>query len=284
MNNCDVYECIRNEEIREFFRSKGLTVWEQIQIILHSYASMQKKREWLVCLSQQVAEDKKQQISNMIELIDTCLYQIYQTEENVLYIAERRFTPMDRRKWGDEDIKCSSPDGAELTFHDEMVKMTEYLSRTYVLEPDENNEELYIYQIIKAPHKKHRIKLEFSMTWMEGKLEIFQIFPDKEWLERKGIPEETIDDFEDAGIMHKELPFKQGDRLKIKTPLMPEYIHGTLTWAEYDGCGCWYYFFTPDGKEMDIDAEKYTEDMIDLSYHEIDLTMGYTVFDWVERE
>ena len=65
---------------------------------------------------------------------------------------------------------------------------------------------------------------------------------------------------------------------------MKDYIHGTLTFAEYDGCGCWYYFFTPDGKEMDIDTEKYAEDMIDLSHHEIDLTMGYTVFDWVERE
>lgn len=43
MSNFDVYECIRNEEIREFFRSKGLSVWEQIQVILHSYASIQKK-------------------------------------------------------------------------------------------------------------------------------------------------------------------------------------------------------------------------------------------------
>ena len=99
MSNFDVYECVRNEEIREFFRSKGLTVWEQIQVILHSYASIQRKREWLERLSEQIAEDDKQQVSNMIKLIDTCLYQIYQTEENVLYIAERRFTPMDRRKW-----------------------------------------------------------------------------------------------------------------------------------------------------------------------------------------
>lgn len=284
MSNFDVYECIRNEEIRDFFREKGLNVWEQIQIILHSYASIQKKREWLECLLEQVAEDEKQQVSNMMELIDTCLYQIYQTEENVLYVAEFRYTPMDRRKWGDEDIRCSSPDGAELTFHDEMEKMTEYLSRTYALKQDESNHELYIYQIVKSPHKKHRIKLEFSMTWVEGKLEIFQIFPDKEWLERRGIPEEIIDDFEDVGMGYKELPFKQGDRLKIKTPLMQDYIHGTLTCAEYDGCGCWYHFFTPDGKEMDVDAERYVEDMIDLSHHEIDLTMGYTVFDWVERE
>lgn len=284
MSNFDVFQCIRNKEIREFYRKKGLSAWEQIQVILHSYASMQKKRDWLSGLLEQVSDDEKQQVSNMIELIDTCLYQIYQTEENVIYVAEFRLTPMDRKKWDDEDIQCSTPDGAELTFHDEMVKMTEYLSKTYDLRPGETNHEIYIYQLIKSPHKKHRIKLEFSMTWIDGKLEIFQMFPEKEWLERKGIPEETIDDFEDVGMEYKELPFKSGDRLKIKTPLMTEYIHGTLTHAEYDGCGCWYYFFTPDGKEMDIDTEKYAEDMIDLSHHEIDLTMGYTVFDWVERE
>lgn len=284
MSHFDVYECIRNEEIREFYRSKGLSVWEQIQVILHSYSSMQKKRDWLSCLSVRVSDDEKQQVSNMIELIDTCLYQIYQTEENVIYIAELRHTPIDRKNWGDEDIVIPTTDGADLSFHDEMVKMIEYLSETYALKPDDNNHELYIYQVIKTPNKKHRIKLEFSMTWMDGKLEIFQIFPDKEWLERKGIPEETIDDFKDDGMCYKELPFKIGDRLKIKTPLMSEHIHGTLTHAEYDGCGCWYYFFTPDGKEMDIEAEKYSEDMIFLNYHEIDLTSGYAVFDWVERE
>lgn len=284
MSHFDVYECIRNEEIREFFRGKGLSIWEQIQVILHSYASIQQKRERLRCLLNQVDEDEKQQVSNMMELIDTCLYQIYHTEENVVYIAEFRCTPMDRKKWDDEDIKCSSPDSAELTFHDEMIKMTEYLSDTYALKTDENNHEIYIYQLIKTPHKKHRIKMEFSMTWMDGKLEIFQMYPDKEWLERKGIPEETIDDFEDDGMGYRELPFKNGDRLKIKTPLMTEYVQGTLTYAAYDGCGCWYYFFTPDGKEMDIDAENYVNDMIDLSYHEIELTSGYAVFDWVDRE
>lgn len=282
MSNFDVYECMKNEEIREFYRKKGLSVWEQIQVILHSYASMQQKREWLSCLLQQTIDEEKQQALNMIELIDTCLHQIYQTEENVIYIAELRHTSMDRIKL--KDISIQTLEGAELTFHDEMSKMIEYLSATYTLRPDKGNNEIYIYQIIKAPHEKHRIKLEFSLTWIDGKLEIFQMYPDKGWLERKGIPEETIDDFEDDGMGYKELPFKKGDRLKIKTPLMEQYIHGTLTHAEYDGCGCWYYFFTPDGKERDIDAKKYVENMIVLNHHEIDLVSGYSVFDWVERE
>ncbi len=187
MSKFDVYECIENEEISEFLRSKGLAVWEQIQVILHSHVSLQKKKEWLECLLQQVDADDKQQIKDMMDLIEICLYQIYQTEENVIYIAEHRLTATD---------KCSSAEGTQLTFHDEMGKMIENLSEKCALE--QNDEEIYIYQIIKAPHKKHRIKLEFSMIWIEGKLEIFKIFPDKEWLERKGIPEEIVDDLKMA--------------------------------------------------------------------------------------
>lgn len=280
----DVCDCIRNQEFREYFKKQSLKVWEQIQIVLHSYASVQQKREWLSCLLQQVNEKDKQEVQKMIELIDTCLSQIYRTEENVIYVAEYMDTTTNQRKWkrSAKEVITTS-ECAELTFYDDFIGMTEYLENTYSPEPDEVNREIYIYQIIKIPHKKHRIKLEFSMTWIDGRLEIFDMFPDKEWLERKGISEATIDDFDDVGICYKELPFTKGDRFRIKTPLMQDHLYGTITWAEYDGYGCWYYFFTPDGKETDISSEKYDEDMIFLNYHEIDMTSGYSVFDWVER-
>lgn len=278
----DVYSCMKNEEIREFFRKKKLSTWEQMQIILHSYASMQQKREWLSCLLEQVDEAEKQQIRHMIELIDACLYQIYQTDENVIYIAD--YMDITDGKEMNEFTDIITPETADISFYDEMPGMTEFLNEIYAPKPGEPDREFYIYQIIKAPQKKHRIKIEFIMTWIDGRLEIFEMYPDKEWLTEKGISKETINNFKSAGIRHKELPFKTGDRLKIKTPLMTEYIHGTLTHAEYDGCGCWYYFFTPDGKEMDINAENYAKDMIILNYHEMDLTSSYTVFDWVERE
>ena len=284
MMKFDVCECIRNYEFREYFRTQELKVWEQIQIVLHSYASIKQKREWLSCLLKQVKEENKQEVQNMIELIDTCLCQIYQTEENVIYVAEYMdtITNQRKRKRRAKDVIRAS-EFAELTFHDDFIGMTEHLENTYLPKPDDVNREMYIYQIIKVPHKKHRIKLEFSMTWIEGRVEIFNMFPDKEWLERKGISEETIDDFEDEGICYKELPFKKGDRLKIKTPLMKDYLYGTITWAECDGNGCWYYFFMPDGRKTDINSEKYDEDMICMNYHEIDMTSGYSVFDWVER-
>jgi hypothetical protein len=156
--------------------------------------------------------------------------------------------------------------------------MTEYLERIYTPEPDDEvNREMYIYQIIKAPHEKHRKKLEFSMTWFDGKLGIFHMYPDREWLEPEGISEETCDDFDDVdGICYRELPFATGDRLRIKTPLMRDYVYGTISLAECDGCGCWYYWLTPDGKETD-------DDLISLTYHEIDLRSRYAVYDWVEK-
>lgn len=45
-------------------------------------------------------------------------------------------------------------------------------------------------------------------------------------------------------------------------------------YTECDTFGCWYYFLW-------LDKEK--QHFIDLSYHELGLTSGYSVFDWVER-
>jgi hypothetical protein len=269
----DVGMCIRNPEFKEFFRRQDLNLGEIIQIILHSYASAQQKREWLHSLLQQINEEEKMEVQNIIELIDFCLYQIYKTDENVVYVAECM----------DATTKLDSPanavttsKGSEVTFHDNMAEMTEFIDRNYAPATGDANREMYICQIIKSPNKKHYIKIEFSMTWIDGKLEIFTMYPNEEWLKQKGIKEKTILNFDDTGICYRKLPFAKGDRLRIKTPLMSDYIYGSVTSAECDACGSWYYFFTPDGEQKD-DAK------IILNYHEIDLTSGYAVYDWVER-
>ena len=68
-----VYEMLRYGN----FLERKLNIWEQIQLIIHAYSSMQQKREWLSYLLQQVDDTEKRQVHNMIDLIDTCLYQIY---------------------------------------------------------------------------------------------------------------------------------------------------------------------------------------------------------------
>jgi hypothetical protein len=269
----DVGECIRNPEFKAFFQNQELEVWELIQIILHAYASMQQKREWLYRLLQTVREEEKQEVQTMLDLVDICLKQIYRTDENVVYAAECMATT-EQVEMPKRDIISSKR--AELTFHDDIIKMTKYLERTYMPEPDGVNREMHIYQVIKAPHQKHCIKMEFSMTWFDGKLGIFNVYPDDEWLKQKDINKETIDDFNDIGIRCKELPFAKGDRYRIKTPLMRDYVYGTITYAEYDDCGDGYYFFTPDGKDPD-------KDVIFLECHEIDVASRYAVYDWVER-
>ena len=230
---------------------------------------------------QQADLEDRYQIEAMIKLIDTCISQIIKPHETVIYVAECVDTTKEEERFAEDGIITSQ--SADLTFHDEMEKMVEYLNNTYRPNSGEPNREIYVYQIVKPPNRKHRVKIEFSMTWLDGQLEIFNVYPNKEWLERKWIPEEIVDDFYDRGICYRELPFKEGDRLKIKTPLMSNYIYGTLTYAEYDGCGCWYYFFSPDGKETDIDAPNYDKETIDLSLHRFKLTSGYAIFDWVER-
>jgi hypothetical protein len=276
----DVCECIRNPEFKTFFQKQDLDVWELIQIILHAYAPMQKKREWLYRLLQTVKEEEKQEVQNMLDLVDICLKQIYQTGEAIVYregivYAAECMAATEQFEMPKKDIIGSKR--AELTFHDDIIEMIKYLERTYMPEPGGVNREIYVYQVIKVPFdKKHRIKMEFSMTWFHKKLGIFNVYPDDEWLKQKGISEKTIDDFNDIGIRCKELPFVQGDRYRIKTPLMRDYVYGTITYAEYDGCGDGDYFFTPDGKDAD-------KDVVFLEWHEIDVASRYAVYDWVER-
>jgi hypothetical protein len=269
----DVGMCIRNPEFKDFFRKQDLNLGEITQIILHSYASVQQKREWLHSLLCQANEEERMEVQNILDLIDVCLYQIFRTGENVVYVAEcmDATTKFDGSTNAVAVSKC-----AELTFHDDMAEMTEFIDRNYAPAPDDVNREMYIYQIIKSPNEKHCMKIEFSMTWIDGKLEIFTMYPADVWLKQKGISEKTIFDFSGNGICYRQLPFAKGDRLRIKTPLMRDYIYGSVTSAECDVCGCWYYFFTPDGEQKD-DGE------IILNYYEIDLTSGYTVYDWVER-
>jgi hypothetical protein len=270
----DVGECIRVPEFKEFFRQQDLRVWDVIQIILHSYAPMKRKREWLYCLLQTVSENEKQEVQDMLELIDVFLSQIYQTDESVVYVAECMYTSAEHCEFPPEDITTSV--SAELTFHDNITEMTEYLEKIYTPKPDEPNREMYIYQIIKNPQEKHCKKIEFSMTWFDGKLEIFHIYPDRDWLKQEGIAEKTYFEFRDRGICNRKLPFLKGDRLRIKTPLMSDYLYGTVTFAEYVGKE-WHYYFTADGKE------EREEDLIILNYHELELTSRYALFDWVER-
>jgi hypothetical protein len=276
----DVGECIRVPEFKEFFRKQDLKVWDVIQIILHSYAPMKQKREWLYRLLQTVVEAEKQEVQDMLDFVDLCLRQIYQTDESVVYVAECRYTSAEHCEFPPEDITTSVP--ADLTFHDNIAEMAQYIEETYTPKTDEPNREMYIYQIIKNPNEKHRVKIEFSMTWFDGKLEVFHIYPHKDWLEQEGIDEKTYLEFRDGGICYRKLPFSKGDRLRIKTPLMWDYFYGTVTFAEYvEGAGC--YYFTPDAKETDVDLSQRNEDLILLNYHELELTSGYALFDWVER-
>lgn len=91
----------------------------------------------------------------------------------------------------------------------------------------------------------------------------------------KGFSKEVYKEIVDWGICHIKLPFEHGCRIRIKTPEMNNAVYGTLD-AEEDVNGCWYYFVITD----DNNAK---DGMIDLSYHEIGITSGYAVFDWVER-
>ena len=247
----DIYQCVNNIEIRDFFRrNETFSMEEQMQLILHSYQSAQGKRENLYKLSLGAMGTDLVKVEEMILLFDICIKQIFKPEGRVLYVSERN------------------------RFYDDMGQLLQEIERDFRPEGSLNQEE-YVYQITFNEEGTHQVAMEYEMTWLDGKLQVIRFFPNTEWLRKKGVAQNTIDVFEDSfGVCHKQLPFENGCRIRMKTPIMEAALHGEME-CECDAFGYWYYFLRPDGNNQQL---------IDLSYHEIDLTSGYAVFDWVERE
>ena len=270
----DIYQCIRNIEIREFFRQNNrFTVNEKIQLILHSYASIEKKREMFQGLSESICVKDEYKVRQMITLFNLCIMQIYNPKDRVLYVRECISNATTEMKVSSLDVFRFPT--ADIEFYDSMEKLLDETGKLYNHSND-LQEKVYVYQIILPQNQPHQILMEFEMLWMEEKLQIVRVYPNEPWLIERGVLPETLASLNYYyELCHLELPFENGCRLKIQTPIMQEPIYGILQ-SEKDSNGCWYHFFKPDGMTEN-------EHLIDLSYHEIQFTSGYSVFDWVER-
>ena len=70
----DVYELILNRETREYFRkNRKFTIPEQIQLILHSYASVKNKLDNLYRLAESVDEVERKSVEEIAEAMKYCM-------------------------------------------------------------------------------------------------------------------------------------------------------------------------------------------------------------------
>lgn len=272
MKKFDVYELIQNREISDFFRkNRKFSIREQIQLVLHSYASVEEKRDNLYKLATTVDGAERKWVETIGFVLDKCMDQIYKPKERALYISEVASNYGNRKYHISDHFRFIT---GELNFHSNVEQLKQELEDIGYVQ-DGCNKRVYVYQLLILIDGGYKIGLEFEMTWINGILEVINFYPTEAFLQEIGVIKAAYDEFSDIGVSHLQLPFEDGCRLKIQTPVMEKAVYGILD-AEQDGFGCWYYFFQPEGAEND-------HELIDLSYHEIGVSSGYNVYDWVER-
>ena len=85
----DVYELILNREIKEYFRkNRKFTIPEQIQLILHSYASAENKLENLYRLAESVGEVERKSVAEIAEAMKYCMERAHDQSGNLGFEVE----------------------------------------------------------------------------------------------------------------------------------------------------------------------------------------------------
>lgn len=88
----DVYELIMNEEIKEYFKkNKKFTIPEQMQIILHSYASVENKMKNLYRLADSADEVERPSVEEIAEAMKYCMERANNQGENLGFDVETKW-------------------------------------------------------------------------------------------------------------------------------------------------------------------------------------------------
>lgn len=271
----DAYSLIKSPEIRDFFRtSKKLGIFDQEQVILHSYIPLRQKMAMLKQLSYTGDEGEAALINEMHDFIAGYLEQICNPAVRTVFSLECVDTYLEngniktgREYWGVFD-----------TVDEVVMKMEE------LIEDMEENEisSHGLVSVVQVPRdEKLRQPFEFSIFRINGEWQVKDIFIydiDRFTAHDSSISENTSFRFSNNAFSHP-LPFEHGSRLKFKLPFMEKPFYGVLS-SKKDENGNWHHYLYDDNTE---EQEGTRSNVIDLSYMEVNQYSGYSSLDWIER-
>ncbi len=271
----DIYSLIRSDEIREHFRrNRSFTITEQEKLITHCYEPLDKKIEFLRTLREKSVDGDRKKIENMIRLYDKVMDQIYSTTDRMM-IIHQYLTPLYIYDESDISDLFYSVDGscfglypsyADLKGHLENLNK-EYKNRRY-----EKESKAHVVYVLE--NGEYERGLTFSLLRQNGLYYPRDFNVTDDWLQENGIDVDTYRRKQDY-IQDYELPFKDGDRIKVRLPFWKKSIFGVF--SRYEKNGSVHQSFFLNGHEH------IQENELDLSYQDFELSSGYSVFDWVYR-
>lgn len=281
MKNDFIYDLMRSEEIREYYRKNvELDTEEQECVIMNCYKSLKDKLELLKKLHDNVPEEDKKDIKEMItlyELINTIYYNPYKffgNECRVIYALHYLEPAYNLLSYNINSKHYLTKNYSDIVdYYDNIEDIIKEMS-----ECNEYNNYSFEVDVIIIPEKGKLFFIEFYCNNINGKFEpVCCLFDDK--LFSSFINNEIIDRY-GSYFRCKGMPFKSGDRIKIQTPVMDEPLYGIIS-CEQDLNGCWYNFVYEDGKKKeDFYSSKI---LLDISYSNINFSGLYSLFDWLER-
>lgn len=291
MKNDFIYDVMRSEEIREYYRKNvELDTEEQESVIIKSYNSLKNKLELLKKLYNNIPEQDKKDIEEMITLYELMItiyynpYEFFGKECRVLY-ALHSLKPLCNLLGNEIAIEKHRLDyyySQYVEYFDNIESMNEFL---FI---EDNLTEPFEVDIIVIPNNgvPSYFPIDFHCEYLNKELvPLSFIIDNKITLFDKFNISEAISRNRFSRIGHRGLPFESGCRIKIQTPIMQEPFYCIIKSEQdypIDPNSCWYNFAYKDGTKKDEFDN--SDILLDLSYlSNIGVTSEYAVFDWVER-
>lgn len=286
MRNEFIYDLMKSEEIREYYRKNvELTTEEQASVIIKSYNSIKRKLELLKFLYENSEDEDRSDLAEIIklyQLVNTIYYKPYEffgNECRIVYVLQHLKPKCNLL--GIESVVnhrlFDTYTGSTMYFNtlEEVIdEMREFSTQNDPFEVDiivtYNNGNPSIFPI------------DFYCENIDGIIEPIEFYSDISIFNKYDISNAVYR--VDYNFRLKGLPFKNGDRIKIQTPIMDEPFYGILRSEQdypIDPNSCWYNFVYKDGTNPEeFDNSKI---LLDVSYTSIDISSQYSVFDWLER-
>ena len=306
MQEYDIYNFIRSQEIREHFRkTRQMTTEEQIQLIVRSYEGIPTKINALRWLAHQSRGNDRALADGTANYLEMGYNAILHPDSDVIYLATKQDAPQRDNCIYKEYFyhlkNMLEPEGSTYSIHatfDEIIGFLEVDrdgAETIQWEAEVDMLHLPLTPIDREKnwYCSHDPEWSFLMSWMDGKWTIRSLNREEEWFLKRGIPEEVLDlvDWYASFSRFDEnftLPFERGSKVKIQTPVMYEPLIGIFDICETTICS-FYYLCEEDSFPVekswdDVPASERVKDRhLCMSHQMIDYADHFCLFDWLER-
>lgn len=298
-----IFDFVRNTEIRDYFRKHWQPRFcEKLLIIINSYTGIETKLEYMRRLLSGATGDDRKLCEEVLRYMEIGYNAIVNPKADVLYVTQHEYWEVsDEDKYGLPNMTAKP-----MAYHTSLADVVKCAEKHRG--NDEKPDWEFYVDLIELPLKKenrddrwssYEQDWLFRMAFIDGKWTIRQLYRDydlfEDWFKSHGISWDAFDivDIYTEGIDHSfRLPFANGTKVKLQTPMMEEPIVGIID-TYNTGTEEYPYYFNYLCKEDSFPVEKSWDSVpeeervaanhIILYQMPLPFENWYCVWDWIEK-